>query len=305
MKQILTSLTIIIMSQIVQAQDWVDTREYPFEHHYVQLSNGKMHYVDEGKGDVILFVHGTPTWSFLYRDFIKEFSKNYRCIAVDHIGFGLSEKPKGFTPRPQDHAKNLSEFISKLNLRNITLVVHDFGGPIGLASAIENPEKINRIILFNSWLWETKSNPSTQKVDQLVNSWLGKFLYLNLNLSPKVLLKKGFADKKNLPKNIHKQYIKPFPNKEERKPLLSLAKSLVGSSDWYQHQWENLSKIEQVPWLIMWGSRDEFLSEDYLQRWTKRLPMAEVKKFDCGHFVQEEKTTESIMAVHNFLKRKD
>ncbi len=289
------------MSATAFSQSWVDTIQYPFESKFLQLRAGNMHYVEEGKGDLILFVHGTPTWSFLYRDFIKVLSKDHRCIAIDHLGFGLSEKPDSVSGTPEWHAQNLSEFIKKLDLQDITLVVHDFGGPIGLAAGIENSERIKRVALFNSWLWATAEGKQAQKIDKTINSWLGKFLYLNMNFSPKGLLKKGFADKKNLSKEVHNQYIKPFPNKSSRIPLLNLAKALVGSSSWYQNQWEKLEPLAEKEWLILWGTKDEFITIEYLKKWQERLPNAKTIEFECGHFVQEEKTAESIKAIDNFI----
>ena len=129
------------MSLISKSQSWVNPSLYPFKSKFISLDEGQMHYVDEGKGEILLFVHGTPTWSFLYRDFITELSKDYRCIAVDHLGFGLSEKPLSFDGKPESHTDNLIVFIEKMGLTNITLVVHDFGGPIGLGAAIQNHEK--------------------------------------------------------------------------------------------------------------------------------------------------------------------
>ena len=302
MKRFLTLSILIFMNLTLNAQTWIDTTLYPFTSNYIQLETGNMHYVDEGEGDVLLFVHGTPTWSFLYRDFIKTFSKTHRCIAIDHIGFGLSEKPKAFDGTPQSHSKNLSEFITKLDLKNITLVVHDFGGPIGLSAAITNHARIKQIVLFNTWLWETKSNPGAQKVDKILNSAMGKFMYLNMNFSPKVLVKKAFYNKKALTKTIHKHYTHPFPNKASRWSLLKIGKSLVGSSDWYQQQWDSLYVLNSKPWLILWGTQDQFITTGYLNQWKERLPNALVKTFESGHFVQEEKPTEAIEAIKNFLK---
>ncbi len=284
-------------------QTWLDTNLYPFDRNQIQLKSGKMNFVDEGDGDVILFVHGTPTWSFLYRDFIKSFSKTNRCIAIDHIGFGLSEKPLDFAGTPEAHSANLTEFINKLNLTNITLVVHDFGGPIGLGTAIQEPNKIKQIVLFNTWLWETKNSVSAKKVDKIINSRIGRFLYLTMNFSPKVLLKKGIYDKKKLSRIIHKHYINPFPNKNSREGLLKLGKSLVGSSNWYEAQWNKLDQITKKPWLILWGTKDEFIPADYLNKWIERLPNAEVNTFECGHFVQEEKTLESIQKIEGFINK--
>lgn len=261
-----------------------------------------MHYVDEGAGEVILFIHGTPTWSFLYRDYVRELSQNHRCIAIDHLGFGLSGLPGNDLGRPEDHAVNLSEFIVKLNLTAITLVVHDFGGPIGLSAGIAHADRIKQIVLFNTWLWATNQEKSVQKIDQTVNSWLGRVLYLSLNLSPKVLLKQGFSDKKKLSKHVHKHYVKPFPSKESRWPLLRIAQALAGSSDWYKHLWDQLDKLEGKKWLILWGTKDKFLKTNYLQKWRDRLPDSACKEFDCGHFVQEECTKESIAEIAQFMK---
>ncbi len=304
MKQIILLMLLFNLAANTEAQDWLDKDLYPFEHHYMNLSTGQMHYVEEGNGEVLLFVHGTPAWSFLYRDFIKYFSPNYRCIAIDHIGFGLSEKPLNFEGTPAVHAANLGEFIERMDLQNITLVVHDFGGPIGLSAAITHSNRIKQIVSFNTWLWETASNPAAQKVDKLINSWLGRFLYLNMNLSPKMLLKQAYADKKKLTKVIHKHYLKPFPNKASRQSLLRLAESLVGSSDWYQAQWEAFDAISDKPYLLLWGTKDEFITTDYLAKWKERLPHAIVHELDAGHFVQEEATKESIKAIEDFLNSK-
>lgn len=289
------------MNTSTNAQTWIDKALYPFESQYIQLTAGKMHYVDQGQGDVILFVHGTPTWSFLYRDFISALSKEYRCIAIDHIGFGLSDKPEGFEGTPPLHSKNLNEFVEKLNLKDITIVVHDFGGPIGLGTAIANSQKIKKIVMFNTWLGETKSNSQAQKVNKILNSGLGKFLYLRMNYSAKVLFKNGIYDKKNLSKKVHSHYIKPFPNKSSRQSLLKLGKSLVGSSDWYQEQWEQIHKLESKPWLILWGTKDEFIGTEYLTKWKKRLNKAIVFEYECGHFIQEEKTNECIQEIAKFM----
>tara|TARA_R110002050_G_scaffold202591_1_gene337777 strand:- start:7882 stop:8367 length:486 start_codon:yes stop_codon:yes gene_type:complete len=156
MKQVLNILILIIMNTTSFSQSWVDTTQYPFETKFLRLEAGNMHYVDEGKGEILLFIHGTPTWSFLYRDMIKELSKDYRCIAIDHMGFGLSQKRDSVAATPEWHAQNLSEFINKLDLKDVTLVVHDFGGPIGLAAGIQNSERIKRVVLFNTWLWATE-----------------------------------------------------------------------------------------------------------------------------------------------------
>ena len=116
---------------------WLNRQEYPFETKFAELKVGKMNYVDEGSGEPIIFLHGNPSWSFDYRNVIKNLSKKSRCIANDHIGFGLSDKPRDWDYLPESHAKNFEEFVDQLNVDNFTIVVNDWGGPIGLAYAIK------------------------------------------------------------------------------------------------------------------------------------------------------------------------
>mgnify|MGYP000515269386 CR=1 FL=1 len=286
----------------IQAQEWIDKSLYPFDSHFLELENGKLHYIDEGKGEILLFVHGTPTWSFLYRDFIKELSKSHRCIAVDNLGFGLSQRNDDFQGTPEEHAKNLSEFIRRLKLKNITLVVHDFGGPIGLSAALDMPNRINRIILFNSWLWATADDPMAQQIDGLLNSKEGEAYYLEQNYSVQVLLKEAFVDKAKLTEKIHNHYIGPFPNSNSREALLNIGKGFVGSSDWYESKWQELDRLAKKDWLILWGTKDPFLNASYLEKWRSKLPEAQVVELETGHFVQEEKTLEALQVIKKILK---
>ncbi len=288
--------------QKIAATDWLDRSIYPFTSRFLNTPNGKLHYIDEGQGEVILFVHGTPTWSFMYRNYIKILSKNYRCIALDHLGFGLSDKPMDFIGTPQAHSKNLKKLIDTLQLKNITLVVHDFGGPIGLSYAISNPAHIKRIVLFNTWLWETKKDKDAQKINKILHSSLGNFIYLNTNFSPSFLLKKAFHNKRFLTKEIHQHYKKPFPNKKTRYGLLKIGKSLIGSSDWYQSQWEQIHTISDKPCLILWGLKDDFIKPHNLEKWRSIFQNQTIYTFEAGHFVQEEKFKVSMNKMQNWLE---
>lgn len=287
--------------QNIHIPSWLQPSLYPFTSRSLQLQAGTMHYIDEGEGEVILFIHGTPTWSFLYRNQVRKLSENYRCIALDHIGFGLSDKPENFSGTPQAHTHNLEQFIDALQLDNITLVVHDFGGPIGLAYAIMHPEKIKRIVVMNTWLWQIHDKKAVQKVDKFLRSSIGKFLYLTVNFSTKFLLKQGFYNKKILTKNIHAHYIQAFPNKSSRYAPWRIGKALLGSSGWYQQQWEQREVITHKPFLVLWGIKDTFITSEYLQTWKNTLRHARIIEYECGHFVQEEKAEEVTKEITAFM----
>lgn len=280
-----------------------DAAQYPFVSRYLPVEAGRLHYLDEGQGEPVVFVHGTPEWSFLFREPIKTLAPTYRCIAPDHLGFGLSDKPPGWTYHPRDQAQNLERLlVDHLDLRDITLVMHDFGGPIGLGFALKHPERIRRLVVLNTWLGETNTDAGARRIDAVLRSWLGRLLYLRLNFSPRVLLKQGLAEPKKLSKAIHAEYLKPFPRPADRWGLLRTGQWLVGASDWYAEQAAQLTeRLGHVPTLLLWGTRDAFVGETWLLRWQEHLPEARTVRLDCGHFGPEERPAETVAALRLFL----
>ncbi len=284
----------------------IDKKEYPFKPQYIHLPDGRMHYIDEGKGEAIVMVHGTPAWSFLYRNLIKNLSGNYRVIAPDHIGFGLSDKPDNWSARPADHARNLETLIERLGLKNITLAVHDFGGPIGLSYAINRPENVSRLILFNTWIWSVDEDKNIVRGSRLFGGLLGKLLYQGLNFSPKFLLPQVFGDKTKLTPEIHRHYTDVFPAWRDRHTPWVLAGELATSGEWFNELWNKRERIKNKPALILWGMKDPMFKPDYLQRWREFFTDAEIVEFPrAGHFVQEEATDEVMAHIKEFLAKKN
>lgn len=281
---------------------WVDPLEYPFQPHFLTLEAGRIHYVEEGQGQVILMVHGTPTWSFLYRNLIKKLSPDYRVVAVDHLGFGLSDKPVNWSYLPQDHAKNLSTFINQLGLKDITLVVHDYGGPIGLAYAIAHPENVRRIVIMNTFLWSLKGDRDFELPEKLFNNPFGKFVYKRLNFSPVVMIRSAWGDKSKLTKEIHRHYIQALPTPPDRQGTWVFLQQLIGSSEWYQSLWDRRRNIQDKPALILWGMKDIAFRQKELERWKGLFPGAKVVCFpDAGHFLQEEEGEQIAGIMQKFL----
>jgi haloalkane dehalogenase len=283
---------------------WLDKNEYPFASFYFQTEHGRMHYLDEGQGDVILMVHGTPEWSFVYRKLIKGLSKDYRCIAPDFLGFGLSDKPTSYSYKPEEQAVLLEHFITSLNLKNITLIVHDFGGPLGLSCAIEQPDNVRRLVIMNTWLWSVKDDPFYARFSQLMKTPLGKLLYLQFAFSPRVIMKQVVADKAKLTKHIHQHYLKVFPTPESRRSTLAYAKSLVDSDAFWSSLWERREMIQDIPALILWGMKDiAFKEKDLLRLETVFKNVQTLRLANVGHFVQEEAGEDVIPMIRTFLTR--
>ena len=261
-----------------------------------------MHYIDEGKGDTILFVHGTPSWSFDFRQVIKKLSPNFRCIAIDHIGFGLSDKPEHYDYTIQNHCKTLEKFIVEKELTGITLVVHDFGGPIGFNFAIQYPTKIKRIVVLNSWMWSSQKDPDFIKLSKILKSPLLPFLYRYLNFSPKYILPQSFGNHP-ISAPILKQYTKPFANPSQRNGALAFAKSLLTDQDWFEDLWHKKSSIANKPLLLIWGMKDPILKPSYLEKFRSGFNNTKIIQLDsCGHFPQEEKPDEVELAIFKFMK---
>lgn len=279
----------------------MDPNDYEFKPLGFDVPGGRMHYVDEGTGPAVVLVHGTPTWSYLYRHLIRALSDGYRVVVPDHLGFGRSGKPKGADCRPAAHAANLARLLDHLGLEDIVLGVHDFGGPIGLSYAIERPENVRALVLFNTWLWSLEGTPA-ERASRLLGGRLGRFLARRLNLSPRVLLKAAFGNRRALTREIHAHYLEPFASPDEREAPWVLARELMGSADWYRSLWDQRARIVDKPSLVLWGMKDPTFGPAYLARWETELTNASVVQVEhAGHFVPEEAPDRVTREVRSFL----
>ncbi len=281
---------------------WLDKSEYPFKSNFFLINNQQLHYIDEGEGDTLLFVHGTPSWSFDFRNIIKDLKVNYRCIAIDHIGFGLSDKPKNYDYSILNHSLTLQNFIFEKQLKNITMVVHDFGGPIGLNFAIQNPDLVKNIIVLNSWLWSSKTDPEFIKLSKILRSPLLPLLYRYFNFSPRFILPKSFGDRK-LSKKILLQYTQPFANKTQREGAVAFAKSLLNDQDWFEELWNKRLTIISKPVLFIWGLKDPVIKPHNLTKFQSGFTNSTTVTIETsGHFPQEEDPEKVIESMRCFLK---
>jgi haloalkane dehalogenase len=259
-----------------------------------------MHYIDEGEGDPIVMLHGNPGWSFEFRNVIKELSKTNRCIAIDHIGFGLSDKPFSFDYLPSSHARNFELLMDYLNLNNITMTFNDWGGPIGLSYAIKHPEKMKKLVVLNTYLWSVENDPYYQKFSGMMGGKIGRFFIKHFNVFGKFFLKKVVGDPKSLPKNIHQHYYKHLTTKEDRKGCYTFPHEVVASGKWLDSLWQQRDKINSIPTTFVWGMKDIAFREKELNYWVENWNNPKVVKLEkVGHYPQEEASYEVIKAIQD------
>lgn len=273
----------------------------------VALRDGEVHYVDVGSGPPILFVHGTPTNSFEYRHLIAALSQRFRCIAPDHLGFGQSARPRSFAYTPEAHAAVLKEFVERIGLTDYTLVVHDFGGPIGLPLITDHPSHsphVRRLILMNTWAWPLDDDPKMARGARFIGGAIGRFLYRYANASLRLIMPSAYGDRKKLTKQIHRQYLDVFRDRDARVLVLhALAKSLLGSRAHYQSLLDRIERLRTIPVQIIWGMKDSAFQPYQLERWRRLLPDAQVETIDgAGHWPHEEEPARVIEAIERFLK---
>lgn len=279
----------------------IDRVAYPFESRWISLEAGRMHYVDEGSGETILFVHGTPTWSFEWRHLIRALSSTSRCVAPDHLGFGLSDRPRTAPYTPEWHAANFAELVDRMHLERLTLVVHDYGGPIALAWALRRPEQVARLVVINSWMWSFRGDRGMETKGRIAGGALGRFLYRWANLSLRVIAPSAYGDRRRLTPEIHRQYLDRFSDRWSRAAVLwPLARALNGSAGFYDSLWERRERLAEIPTLVIWGMKDSAFQPYQLDRWRRALPHARVVEIaDAGHWPHEEKPGEVIAAIRS------
>ena len=295
--------TSILASASRSVPAWVDKSQYPFEHRWIALPGGAhTHYVDEGRGEIILFVHGTPSWSFEWRHLVRGLSERHRCVAPDLLGFGLSDRPRDYPYTPEAHARSLAAFVDALGLDDFTLVVHDFGGPIGLPLALAGSGRVRRLVLLNTWMWSFEGDADMERKGRVAGGAVGRLLYRRLNFSLRVLMPHAYGDKRKLTPAVHGQYLAPFPDAWSRGAVLwPLAKAILGSSAYYESLWQRRGELRTVPALIVWGMQDPAFPPQHLARWRSALPSARVVELPAGHWPHEELPGDVLRAVSDFV----
>lgn len=285
---------------------------YPFKSHYRTIGGFKYHYVDEGCGPPVVMLHGNPTWSFYFRNLIKGLSPDFRVIAPDHIGCGFSEKPhpRAYEYRLKNRIEDLEQFLNSLELsQKVTLVLHDWGGAIGMAWAVRHPQKVGRLIITNTAAFPIPKDKNLPVSLRVVRNFKGfaTIAVLGFNLFVRgALLLNSY---KSLTKDVKAGLRAPYNSWHNRIATLRFVQDIPVKT--HDHSYtilsdidRNLYKLKQIPMLICWGKHDFVFTVDYLAEWQRRFPHAESHIFsDAGHYVLEDVPEKVISLVKDFLER--
>jgi pimeloyl-ACP methyl ester carboxylesterase len=281
---------------------------FPFESRFLRAGKTSLHYVDEGPTDAapLLFLHGNPTWSYLWRRPIAELSaKGHRCLAFDHMGFGRSEKPRRLSAYTLErHVENALAVVDALDLRDVTLVAHDWGGPIGLGALLERRDRLRAAILMNTWAWELPSF-LPPFLREFRTEGLGEILALGGNLFVESI--PGGMARRDTDPVMMDAYRAPFPDYWSRAGTLAFQRDIPlterdRSAPVMASIHERLPGLD-VPVLLVWGMRDPVFQPVFLDQWRELFPDAEIAELeDASHFVVEDRPDAVIGAIERFLR---
>jgi haloalkane dehalogenase len=278
---------------------WVPDELYPFESHYADVAGSRVHYVDEGTGPPLLLLHGNPTWSFLYRDVITGLRDRYRCIAPDHPGFGLSRAAPGYGYTPAEHALVLEGFVTHLDLSGVTMMVQDWGGPIGFAVATRQPGRFAAFVIGNTWAWP-KSDPGTQLFSRLLGGPVGRRLIANRNVFVEKVLPGGVR-RATLPEAVMDAYRGPFPTPASRRPTAVFPREILGSRPFLAEIERRLPELADRPALLVWPTRDVAFRDPERRRWEEIFPDHRTVLLEgAGHYIQEDAADEIVAAIRSW-----
>jgi cis-3-alkyl-4-acyloxetan-2-one decarboxylase len=281
---------------------------FPFESRFLTQGDLALHYVDEGPRDAspLLFLHGNPTWSYLWRRQIADLSAGgHRCVALDHMGFGRSDKPPHLAAYSLErHVDNAIAFVDSLDLRDVTLVAHDWGGPIGLGAMLERPDRLRRVVLMNTWAWELPSF-LPPFLREFRTEGLGEILALGGNLFVESI--PGGMARREVDPVMMDAYRAPFPDYWSRAGTLAFQREIPlterdRSASLMAGIHERLPSLD-VPALLVWGMRDPVFQPVFLEQWRELLPHARsVELADASHYLVEDDPDGVTAAIGDFLR---
>lgn len=270
---------------------------YPFASRWFESSVGRVHYIDEGTGPTLLFLHGNPTWSFLYRHIVVALRDRFRCVAVDYPGFGLSARPAGYGYTPREHAAVVSELVDGLDLQDFVLMGQDWGGPIGVAAALDHAARVRGLVMGNTWFWPAESTMMLAFSRVMSTGFMQKKL-IDDNFFVERIIPWGMERRLTEEEMDHYRRVQPTP--EDRTGAAVFPVEIRGSRSWMAGLEPRVSKeLGKKPLLLVWGMRDPgFPAGSSIPRWSEAFDDVTVETLSgAKHYIQEDAPDEIAAAI--------
>ena len=282
---------------------------YDFQSHFADINHFRLHYLDEGNGDPVVMLHGNPNWSFYYRNLVRSLRDRYRCLVPDHIGCGLSDKPGDdqYEYSLRQRASDLEAWLESCGATsNLTLVVHDWGGMIGMCYATRFPERVHRLVILNTGAFALpKSKPVPWQL-KLARSPLGGILVRGFNAFSRGAVK-SCVTRRPMPRDVADAYCAPYDSWKNRIAVHRFVQDIPLSPeqrgyDLVEETSNRLDRLKDLPMLICWGDQDFVFDQHFLDEWKRRFPNAEIHQYpDCGHYILEDAQEEVVPLIGRFL----
>jgi haloalkane dehalogenase len=285
---------------------------YPFKSRHLSFDFGRLryHYLDEGPrtpGRAVVMLHGNPTWSFYYRNLVLALREKHRCVVPDHMGCGLSDKPQDYPYTLAQHIANTESLLDRLELTDVTLVLHDWGGAIGMGAAMRNPARIKRLVILNTAAFLSPRIPF--RINICRAPVFGDLAIRLCNGFALPALSMAVAHGERVTPAVRAGFLAPYNNWRNRIANLRFVQDIPmrpGHPSWaLMKQIEAaLPQFQDRPMWIGWGMKDWCFNESFLKTWREKFPAAEVQTFDdAGHYVLEDAHERIAPQVAAFLAR--
>ncbi|MBI4389565.1 MAG: alpha/beta fold hydrolase [Nitrospinae bacterium] len=280
---------------------------YPFQSRWVEIGPCRYHYLDEGSGETLLMLHGNPTWSFYYRDLVAGLRGRYRCVVPDHIGLGLSDKPQGYDYTLARHIENLEFLCERLGLRDVTLVMHDWGGAIGMGYAVRHPQNIKRLVIFNTAAFLSERIPLSINLCRL--PVFGAVAVRLFNAFARAAVLRACKRRERMTPKVRAGYLAPYNSYANRVGNLRFVQDIPMNPKVPSHAVvasieSRLGEFRDRPTLMIWGKKDFCFNDRFLERWKELFPTAEVHEVpDAGHYVVEDAHERIVPWMDSFFSR--
>jgi haloalkane dehalogenase len=280
----------------VETPAWLDRALYPFQSRFIEIEGERIHYIDEGAGPTLLFLHANPLWSFTYRDIIKDLRGDFRCIALDYPGFGLSGLSDEYVHTLTANSRLVERFIEALRLTEITLYAHDASCSIGLGVVGRRPEWFRAAVVSNSFAWPIDADAEVRRFVKVAASAPFGFMISKFNMLISYMMRNVFfADGRKLTDAEKAAFQGPFADSKRRRVQQEFFRSILNSRDYLLDLEARLRQLPALPVMVLFGDDDATYKAGWVQRFEQLFPQYHTVILEGGHHFPSEYDPQRIV----------